>query len=64
MIPVNGPGEERAGPVARGADDKNRIPRAELISVITGELDRLISDVGRALEGDGLFAAGRAARWC
>ena len=32
MIPVNGPGEERAGPVARGADDKNRIPRAELIS--------------------------------
>lgn len=50
MIPVNGPGEERAGPVARGADDKNRIPRAELISVITGELDRLVSDVGRALE--------------
>jgi cell division protein FtsA len=36
--------------VARGADDKNRIPRAELISVITGELDTLMSDVGRALE--------------
>ena len=32
LIPVNGPGEERAGPIARGADDKNRIPRAELIA--------------------------------
>jgi cell division protein FtsA len=53
MIPVNGPGEERGGPVARGADDKNRIPRAELISVITGELDSLIGDVGRALEAMG-----------
>lgn len=50
MIPVNGPGEDRAGPLARGADDKNRIPRAELIGVITAELDRLVSDVGRALE--------------
>src|SRR3990170_2089028 len=53
MIPVNGPGEERSGPVARGADENNRIPRAELISVITGELDRLVSDVGRALEAMG-----------
>ncbi|HYD25858.1 MAG TPA: cell division protein FtsA [Croceibacterium sp.] len=53
MIPVNGPGEDRAGPVARGADDKNRVPRAELIGVITGELDRLVSDVGRALEAQG-----------
>jgi cell division protein FtsA len=53
MIPVNGPGEERAEPVARGADEHNRIPRSELISVITGELDRLVSDVGRALEAMG-----------
>jgi cell division protein FtsA len=53
MIPVGGPGEDSAGPVARGADDKNRIPRAELISVITGELDQLVSDVGRALESLG-----------
>ena len=53
MIPVNGPGEDRAGPVARGADESNRIPRAELIGVITGELDRLVSDVGRALEAMG-----------
>jgi cell division protein FtsA len=53
MIPVNGPGEDSAGPVARGADANNRVPRAELISVITGELDRLVSDVGRALEAMG-----------
>jgi cell division protein FtsA len=53
MIPVGGPGDDGAGPVARGADDKNRIPRAELISVITGELDQLVSDVGRALESLG-----------
>jgi len=53
MIPVGGPGEDSAGPIARGADDKNRIPRAELISVITGELDQLVSDVGRALESLG-----------
>ena len=53
MVPVNGPGEDVSGPIARGADDKNRIPRAELISVITGELDRLVSDVGRALEAMG-----------
>lgn len=60
MVPVNGPGEEGSGPLARGADDKNRIPRAELISVITGELDRLLSDVGRALEAMGF--SGRQGR--
>ena len=53
MIPVNGPGEDRSGPVARGADENNRIPRAELIGVVTGELDQLVSDVGRALEAMG-----------
>lgn len=53
-IPVGGPGDDsgdqRGVPLARGADDKNRIPRSELIAVITGELDALVSDVGRALE--------------
>lgn len=53
MVPVNGPGEEQAGPMARHADDRNRIPRAELVSVITGELDRFIGDVGKALKGLG-----------
>ncbi|MBO9519385.1 MAG: cell division protein FtsA [Porphyrobacter sp.] len=60
MIPVNGPGDDRAGPVARGADENNRIPRSELIGVITGELDRLVSDIGRALEAMGF--SGRQGR--
>jgi cell division protein FtsA len=50
MIPVNGPGEEVSGPNARGADDKNRIPRAELVSVVTQELGRLTDQVGKALK--------------
>jgi cell division protein FtsA len=53
MIPVNAPGEEGTGPVARHADDKNRIPRAELISVITGQLGRLTDDISRTLKGMG-----------
>ena len=57
-VPVAGPGDEGPGPIARGADDQNRIARSDLISVITGELDRLISDVGRALEAMG-FSNGK-----
>jgi cell division protein FtsA len=53
MIPVNAPGDEATGPLARHADDKNRIPRAELISVITGQLGRLMEDVSRALKALG-----------
>lgn len=53
MIPVNGPGEETGGPVARHADDKNRIPRAELISVITTQLARLMDEVSAALKSLG-----------
>jgi cell division protein FtsA len=53
LIPVNGPGEEQAGPFARHADDKNRIPRAELVSVITGELDRLVGEIAKALKAMG-----------
>lgn len=50
MIPVNAPGEEGTGPVARHADDKNRIPRAELIGVITGQLGVIMEEVNRALK--------------
>ena len=50
MIPVNAPGEEMTGPVARHADDKNRIPRAELIGVITGQLGTLMEDINKALK--------------
>ncbi|HMP56846.1 MAG TPA: cell division protein FtsA, partial [Novosphingobium sp.] len=42
LIPVNAPGEDQSGPLARHADDKNRIPRAELISVITGQTGRIV----------------------
>lgn len=52
-VPVMGQGDESPGPLARGADDQNRIARSDLISVITGELDRLVSDIGRALESMG-----------
>lgn len=58
MISVAGPEDDASGPVARGADDKNRIPRAELISVITGELDVLMGEIARSLEKMG-FASGR-----
>jgi cell division protein FtsA len=57
LVAVNGPGDDRGGPIARGADEQNRIARSELIAVITGELDRLVSDVGRALEAQG-FSGG------
>lgn len=53
MIPVNGPGDDGSGPAARGADDKNRIPRAELVSVVTGELSRLTNEIGKALKAMG-----------
>ena len=49
MIPVNAPGEEASGPVARHADEKNRIPRAELIGVITGQLGVVMEEVNKAL---------------
>jgi cell division protein FtsA len=50
LIPVNAPGEEAAGPLARHADDKNRIPRAELISVITAQLGQMMEEVSKALK--------------
>ncbi len=59
MIPVNGPGDEVTGPLARGADDKNRIARAELVSVVTQNLSQLTDEVGRALKAMG-FSGSRA----
>jgi cell division protein FtsA len=57
MVPVNGPGDEGSGPSARGADDQNRVPRAELVSVITEQLSRLTDEVGRALKSMGFTGA-------
>lgn len=59
MIPVNGPGDDGAGPVARHADDRNRIPRAQLVSIITTQLDVLMAEVGKALKSMG-FTGQRA----
>ncbi|MDY7097730.1 MAG: cell division protein FtsA [Pseudomonadota bacterium] len=62
MIPVHGPndgwGEDQSGPLARGADEKNRIARAELISVITQRLGDLTTKVSRALKELGFSGAG------
>jgi len=61
MIPVHGPGEQPGGAVdgqfARGADDRNRIARAELISVITGAQSRLTDEIGKALKSMGFFGS-------
>jgi cell division protein FtsA len=59
MIPVNGPNDEVPGPVARGADDKNRIARAELVSVVTQHLASLTREIGTALKEMG-FSGTRA----
>jgi len=61
MIPVHGPGEEFTGQLARHADDKNRIPRAELISVITGQLSTLMDEISRVLKAQG-FSGARGAQ--
>jgi cell division protein FtsA len=53
MVPVNAPSDESAGPMARHADDKNRIPRAELVSVTTAQLGTWMEEVGRALKALG-----------
>ena len=51
---MNAPGDpEGGGPVARHADDKNRIPRAELISVITQQLGYFTDEVGKSLKSMG-----------
>jgi cell division protein FtsA len=57
MVPVNGPGEERGGPLARGADEQNRIARAELVGVVTERLSYLGSEIGKALKALGFSGA-------
>lgn len=57
MVPVSGPGEEPGGPLARGADEQNRIARAELVGVVTERLSYLASEVGKALKSLGFSGA-------
>jgi cell division protein FtsA len=67
LIPVSGPGEAGGeggdgapiGPLARGADDKNRIVRAELVGVVTQQLAILTGEIGKALKLIG-FSGSRA----
>ena len=57
MVPVNGPGEEPGGRLARGADEQNRIARAELVGVVTERLSYLASEIGKALKTLGFSGA-------
>lgn len=63
LIPVNAPSDAPdgavAGPLARGADDKNRIVRAELVAVVTQHLAILTGEIGKALKELG-FSGARA----
>ncbi len=57
MIPVNGPEDEGDGRLARGADEQNRIARAEIVGIVTERLSHLSSEVGKALKSLGFSGA-------
>lgn len=57
MVPVNGPGEEPGGRLARGADEQNRIARAEIVGVVTERLSYLASEIGKSLKALGFSGA-------
>ncbi|SMQ61640.1 cell division protein FtsA [Altererythrobacter xiamenensis] len=57
MVPIHGPGDDAVTAVARGADDNNRIARAELVSIVTGKLSGLSTEIHRALKGMGFSGA-------
>ncbi len=62
MIPVHGPNdgweEGPSLPLARGADEKNRVARAEIVSVVTHRLAQLTQEVGAALKELGFTGPG------
>ncbi len=62
MIPVNGPNDgldgRSPGPMARGADEKNRISRADLIAVINQRLSQMTQAIGAALKAEGFTGPG------
>lgn len=62
LVPVSAPGDgggegASVGPLARGADDKNRIVRAELVAVVTQQLGVLTGEIGKALRSMGFSGA-------
>ncbi|MFV0642892.1 MAG: cell division protein FtsA [Sphingomonadaceae bacterium] len=50
LVCVSAPGDDGEGPIARGADDKNRIPRAAMVAVITEELGKLTDAISHSLK--------------
>ncbi len=62
MIPVNGPNDgmdgHPPGPMARGADEKNRISRADLIAVVNQRLSQLTQAIAAALKAEGFTGPG------
>lgn len=62
LIPVHGPNdaweEGSSSPRARGADEGNRIPRSELVSVINQRLSQLSQLIGKALKEHGFKRPG------
>ncbi|MEL6238777.1 MAG: cell division protein FtsA, partial [Pseudomonadota bacterium] len=62
MIPVLGPNDEweegAVPPLARGADEKNRVARSEIVSVVTHRLSQLTLGVGTALKELGFTGPG------
>jgi cell division protein FtsA len=61
MIPVNGPGDGADDSATAGGGEANRIPRAELVSVVTEQLARLTDEVGKALKAMG-FSGSRGSQ--
>ncbi|MFA6219380.1 MAG: cell division protein FtsA [Erythrobacter sp.] len=53
LVAVNAPGEEAGGRLARGADEHNRIPRAELVAIVTDRLGVLSGEIAKALKALG-----------
>ena len=62
MIPVHGPNddfeESKSTPLAWGADEKNRIARAKLISIINQQLSQLAREISQALKDVGFTGPG------
>lgn len=59
MIAINGPDDAADGPRARGADEHNRIARAELVAVVTERLSHLTNEINKTLKEMG-FSGARA----
>ena len=58
MIPVLGPSDVQTGTAgAAAAEEASKIPRAELVSVITEDLARLTGEIGKALKAMGFTGA-------